>query len=92
MRDEEYGHLAGRLVVEQNLARTALCCTAAAAHQGLADAYRARLQFLILSPACYRTETSSPSRQERRIAEPAMVTSSTNKITYGAYTEQGDLI
>ena len=43
MRDEEYGYLAGRLVAEQHLARTAKCCASAAAHQGLANAYLVRL-------------------------------------------------
>lgn len=69
MRGEEYGYLAGRLVAEQHLARTAKCCGSAAAHQGLANAYLVRLQSLILSPDRYRSETSWASREEWLLAE-----------------------
>lgn len=92
VRDEEYGYLACRLAVEQNLARTALCCTAAAAHQGLANTYRARLQSLTLSPASYGAERSLPSRQEWLIAKPAADEFNTNSATRVAYAEQGNLV
>jgi len=69
VRDEDYGYLASRLVVEQHLARTAKCCASAAAHQGLANAYLVRLQSLILSPDRYRSETSWASREEWLLAE-----------------------
>lgn len=78
MRDEDYGYLAGRLVVEQNLARTAKCCASAAAHQGLANAYLVRLQSMILSPARYRSEMSWASREEWLLAEPAQIRSNPN--------------
>lgn len=92
MQDEDYGYLSSRLVAELNLASTALCCTAAAAHQGLADAYRARLQFLILSPASYRAERSLAPSREWLIAGPAPDKFHTNLITRFAYAEQGDLV
>ena len=92
MLEEEYSHLAGRLVIEQNRARTALCCTSAAAHQGMADAYRARLRLLLLSPASYRAETSLAFRQEWLIAEPTIAKSSTNPAMRVAPCEQGDWV
>ena len=69
MRDEDYGYLAKRHVAEQNLARTAKCCTSAAAHRGLANAYLVRLQSLILSPDNYKSEKSRGSREEWLLAE-----------------------
>jgi len=73
VRDEDYGYLASRLVVEQNLARTAKCCASAAAHQGLANAYLVRLQSMILSPARYRSEMSWTSREEWLLADAAQI-------------------
>ena len=78
MRDEDYGYLAKRHVVEQSLARTAKCCASAAAHQGLANAYLAQLRSLILSPASYRSEMSWSSHKERLIVEPTEVRSNIN--------------
>jgi len=78
VRDEDYGYLASRLVVEQNLARTAKCCASAAAHQGLANAYLVRLQSMILSPARYKSEMSWASREEWLLAEPAQIRSKPN--------------
>jgi len=73
VRDEYYGYLAKRHVVEQNLARTAQCCASAAAHQGLANAYLLRLRSVIISPARYGSEMSWTSREEWLLAEPAQV-------------------
>jgi len=50
MSDVDYSYLANRLVAEQACARTATCIEAATAHQNLANAYRVRLQSLILTP------------------------------------------
>ena len=71
MRDEDYGYLARRHVVEQNLALTAKCCASAAAHRGLANAYLVRLQSLILSPNKYRSEMSWASREDWVLVETA---------------------
>ena len=78
MRDEDYGYLAERHVVEQNLARTAKCCASAAAHQGLANAYLVRLRSMILSPARYRSEMSWTSREEWLLADRAQIRSNSN--------------
>ena len=78
MRDEDYGYLASRLVVEQDLARTAKCCASAAAHQGLANAYLVRLQSMILSPARYGSEMSWTSREEWLLAQPTEVRQNPN--------------
>jgi len=89
VRDDDYGYLARRLVVEQNLARTAKCCASAAAHQGLANAYLVRLQSMILAPARYRSEMSWTSREEWLIAEPAQVHSNTNPSMRIPYVVKG---
>ena len=92
MQDEDYGYLAERLVVEQTLARTTSCCAAAAAHQGMANAYRERLQFLILSPAIYKAERSSASCQEWLIAEPTIDKCNTHPTMRGTSSRRGDSV
>ena len=89
MRDEDYGYLAKRHVVEQNLARTAKCCASAAAHQGLANAYLLRLRSMILSPARYRSEMSWTSREEWLLAEPTQIRSNTNPSMRIPYVVKG---
>jgi hypothetical protein len=78
VRDEDYGYLAKRHVVEQNLARAAKCCASAAAHQGMANAYLGRLQSMILSPARYRSGMSWTSCEEWLLPEPIQARSNPN--------------
>jgi len=59
MSDVDYSYLANRLVAEQACARTAKCMEAATAHQNLANAHRARLQSLILTPDMRSSEKCS---------------------------------
>ena len=92
MLEEEYSHLAGRLVIEQN--RAVLHCAALLLPhiKEWRSAYRARLRLLMLSPASYRAETSLEFRQEWLIAEPAIAKSSTNPAMRVAPCEQGDWV
>jgi len=78
VRDEDYGYLAERHVVEQNLARTAKCCASAAAHQGLANAYLVRLTSMILSPAEYGSEMTWSFREEWLLAENTQTCANSN--------------
>lgn len=92
MHDEDYGYLAGRLVVEQNLARRASCCTSAAAHQSLANAYLIRLQSLILTPGRNHSGISSVLQTEWFCVELVSDSSKSQPAMHVAYAAKGDLV
>jgi hypothetical protein len=92
VHDEDYGYLANRLVVEQNLARSATCCASAASHQGLANAYLVRLQSLILSPDGNPSGISCAFQTDWLRAEPVRDSIGSQPAMHLAYAVKGDLI